>query len=323
MPVSYWRHIGPSGRQLAYALGMIALIGAIPLAADYAPKGQQPAAQKGQCAGGQPSPRDFGTACRQTLAQPNKQDAKGARSPALPVGTLSDLLIVLFTAVLTYVAILQHRLESRTASETRDALKIAKLSADAAAALAKAAAAANELTRQQFLEQHRPRITATTIDVRAAEVKPDGSLSVGIAVRGKNAGNVPGSDVSAHFKVAPLADHFEPGLVIADLTREVIEKVVKGWPLATTLNAGDEAPLISLHVVIPASDVAALITKPDVRFSAAGMIHYTYNLPPVPKNSMFWVVVTYVGDREKLSSTGPLKTGDFELERIAMFDFVT
>jgi hypothetical protein len=135
--------LGRHGRAYAALGGLIALF----LLSAAAPSGQQvhktpdqqeatsdPAAARSK----NPLPTNVGIPPGHLQASEHGNSAH-ENEETVELGSWPDWVIVGFTLVLTIVAILQHRLESRMAKDTGDSIQIAKQSADAALLAAQAA----------------------------------------------------------------------------------------------------------------------------------------------------------------------------------------
>ena len=121
-----------------------------------APKQQQSTANPASEGNAQAPSANVRIAPRQPV--PDSKPAKAQESQhGIELGSWPDWVIVAFTLVLTWVAILQHRLEARTARETGEALRIAKQSADAATQSA--------LATHRLASQLRPWVAVKGITV--------------------------------------------------------------------------------------------------------------------------------------------------------------
>lgn len=307
----------PVGRIVAILVAM-ALVGcAVALWQLAADKGSQHHQSAGYEQGSTSQLPAHGRVGSPTQAPNPTEHRNDADQPVGP-GTWPDWAIVGFTLMLTLLGWLQYRLDRRTASETKDALKIARINADAATALAAAATESNKLTRDLFLEQYRPRIVPTAVMLQEAAVQADGALSLLIRVLARNSGNVPGSDASAHLKAAPFTPAVAPFPIILSLVLEVYDKTSKGWALARSLAVGEEAQLFVAPVVISATEIGAFVEKNASTISLAGVVTYNYSSPVVWKHSTCWAIITYTGDRRSLLTPGSLSPANFTIEMVPM-----
>lgn len=177
-------------------------------------------------------------------------------------GTWPDWVIVAFTAMLTLVAFLQHRLEKKLASDTADSIEIARRAAEASHKAAEAAAASVELAREAveidrkaLVSSQGPwlalqRIEATSDLIWNNDAR-EGRLEVGFIF--SNVGNSPANSAFVHAK---LAVNFHFGNV------EDVRAVAKSG--AKTLGRivypqGDHAERISLP--ISEADILAAIRE--------------------------------------------------------------
>lgn len=139
----YWDHLDPSFRQLGLVFLVLAGIALLPLVDKFADQHHQnvPARLEQANALVKPATTDVvevATAKTETKSSPKSPDAS-AQEGRPGIGTVPDWLIGMFTLVLTVVAVMQLRLEARTASETKDALAVARTNAEAALASARVA----------------------------------------------------------------------------------------------------------------------------------------------------------------------------------------
>lgn len=115
-------------------------------------------------------------------------------------GSWPDWVIVAFTAALVYVAFQQHRLETRTARETKDALEIARTNAAAAANLAKTSAENVELARSNAFRDSRAWITFEPKLNGNVNVNDKG-ISASLSINVSNVGKLPADDVRISTKL--------------------------------------------------------------------------------------------------------------------------
>lgn len=196
--------IGPSGRLIAGVIAIWAAMALMPLLAHYGPHGHQKPANERHGAQTQPPAPNSGISPRPVEPGSNRADAAQEQQPT--PGSWPDWVIVAFTGALLLVAWLQHRLETRTASETKDALKIArdgalaaKQSADAAAALAKAGAEANEIARAVGETGIRPWVDVEVVSVSMSSSKDVFSLRADLRLT--NLGKSPAVHIQCRARI--------------------------------------------------------------------------------------------------------------------------
>lgn len=112
----------------------------------------------------------------------------------------SNFLIMLFTLALTVVAVMQHRLEERLASDTSDSIAIAKQSADAATASV-------EVSKETMRRQLRAYVSVElgALEKVVADERPVGSVLV------TNSGRTPAYNVTTKIVVLKAS----PGETVA------------------------------------------------------------------------------------------------------------
>jgi hypothetical protein len=108
---------------------------------EQAPEAQEPAADPGAERRDEPATGGGGIIIEQPQAQPQTSGAEKEKT-GIEWGAWPDWVIVVFTGVLVWLSWRQHKLETRLASETSDAMETARKSAEASVIQAKAAEAA-------------------------------------------------------------------------------------------------------------------------------------------------------------------------------------
>jgi hypothetical protein len=149
---------------------------------DNGPPAQQASANPTANGQGQPSAVHIGVPAREPPAK--AQQAKAKASDGVEWGSWPDWVIVGFTLVLTIVAILQHRLETKLGKDTGDALLVAKQSAEAALLSARVA-------HMALIGGARPMVLVTMTDYSPAvpsPSKPAASHPVWINLKAENCG---------------------------------------------------------------------------------------------------------------------------------------
>lgn len=219
--------LGPSGRQLAFAFAIIALIAVLPLAAPEhhsasQPKPQQEGATQQQ--GTTPAiaaPREGGggTYQQQSAANEDGEDESvGALRwlfrAAINPDNFANFLIMLFTFALTVVGVLEYLLLRRSTKESAAAVGIAQQAADAALASA-------NVSGQSLLADQRPWLVLTNLTPSGLfrwtdEAQP--VQSCGMTVTFQNIGRTPALDVWIHMFVEVLEEPFA-GSILEDQMR--------------------------------------------------------------------------------------------------------
>ncbi len=286
MPIGYRRLFGPSGRQLAKVAGLLLAIALLPT---LAPQGDQSANRKANPAAeshaGQAErrhPRNIKAPAAVSAAS-DQRDASNqeSRHPAVRwLGWLvsvldryANLLIMFFTGLLFWVAYLQNRLEKRLAADTGDALDVARRSADAAAALATAAAEANNISRHLFVAQNRPRIAIREALLIKASVQDDGGLHFFMRVTIENTGVSPASNIRQEVNIRPEGG--ETGTIEDIMKRWIDEQWSKKRRPTVPLSLDPKRPYqSSTGLTIRADNIESYRSINHFGISAYGIVLY-------------------------------------------------
>lgn len=312
------RFIGPSGRQLIKVALLILAIVALRLAGDDPKQEQQPAGH--ESAGAQQLSPDRSIGSAPDAPEPSEKE----RYPGTVVGpgTLPDWAIVGFTFFLALLGYLQYRLDVRTAQETRDSLEIAKRTAEASQRTAEAAVRANELNRELFLEQFRPRVSHTRLVVKWAFVDSEGLVNVGMAATCKNIGNATANNVFACVKILGWDDPFDFARLIEDVKRQGEVEIRNRALINISIDPGEVTDIDDFKCtfkMMPQKNLSA-----DSHFGTWGAVvfFYQYSIPPVVKFTSVSFSLTYRGNSENLFKLGAsLEPSDFEVRRTPIAHF--
>lgn len=192
---------------------------------------------------------------------PEKPKATEKEAPAtkpkgregLPLGTFADWVIVIFTGALTWVAIKQHTLETKLANDTADALDVARKSAAAAAALARAAR-----------DAQRPWVFISDVTQHTHRFRLDENrLVVERFVELKNSGVLPAVDIHLQSMMTSAAEDFSK--VLADFFDRALyeERPQDGQDdLFSYLTAQDEGARVKVKFEL---SMAEIPVNPDGR----------------------------------------------------------
>lgn len=223
----------------------------------------------------------------------------------------ANLLIAVFTALLVAVAYMQNRLQRQMASDTSDALDVARKSADAATALAIAAAEANKLTRDLFLQENRPLVAATQCALRQASYT-DKKLSLVFEVHFQNSGRLTAEGLQVHGLGLSPANGTDIGKAF---TRLAEEKDFKPHPPIMRVDVQSGETKSPLPTRVEVEDVFAN-EHGDIGSLVSLVATYTYSHPPISKAVSVFLYIKVPLHALEASKDGSVDIKHFDVKRL-------